>query len=467
MSSINLNRYDALFIPKEFHASNYQLRRARVFVLINLIVLVLIAATFVLSLITVPPEGLRLGSATLFCTGGMFIFRRTGNLALCGNILACGFAQTIIPAIFVTGGIFSDNMVWLLVPSLVALLFSTIGWSFFWFSLSQAVVFYTFFQHPSPTNEALVPLLPINFMLSFTLFFASAMSIIWAFKIGQEDIIKDLQKSQRDLQDQKKELTEKTQELKKLGEQLQKSNNELSSFAYAASHDMKEPLRMIGMYTQLVKRRLAPAATDETTEFMGFVTDGVLRMQRLLDDLLEFAKVGRGGSEGRPVDLNDVVFLVKTNLKALILDTSAEIEAAPLPTVMGRSTELVQLFQNLLANAIKFRKADVRPKIQLDWERKNGEMILSIADNGIGIAPEYQEKVFAIFARLHSREEFEGSGIGLATCRKIAESMDGRIFLTSELGRGTTFFIALPMSRFVHPMLAEKDKIFVPTEIQV
>lgn len=225
---------------------------------------------------------------------------------------------------------------------------------------------------------------------------------------------------------------------------LRAINGELENFAYVASHDLKEPLRMVGMYTQLLQKKLNNSAETSTKEYMGFITEGVGRMQNLLNDLLQYSRLGARKEETMPVNLNNILELVIHNLTVNMTQNEAAIIASTLPIVKATSVEMTQLFQNLIANAIKFRQKEQPPVIDIRAFEKENHYLLTFTDNGIGIEKEYHERVFRIFERLHPRTLYEGSGIGLATCKKIVQNNGGDIWLESIDGNGTTFFLTLP-----------------------
>lgn len=239
-------------------------------------------------------------------------------------------------------------------------------------------------------------------------------------------------------------LLEKQVEVERANEQLTQANEELKQFAYVASHDLKEPLRMIGSYTQIIHRKFAKDIDDDSKTYFHYVTDGVNRMNNLLDGLLKYATVGRGAQELKPVNLNDTLVICQSNLRLLIEETQTKIIADELPTVKGISSLMSQLFQNLISNAIKFRNKDVAPEIRITCQQKEGEYLLSIQDNGIGIKPEYKDRIFVIFQRLHAQTDYEGTGIGLAICHKIMQRLGGKIWVESELGEGATFHLTFP-----------------------
>ena len=227
-------------------------------------------------------------------------------------------------------------------------------------------------------------------------------------------------------------------------EELTRSNRDLEQFAYVASHDLQEPLRMVATYTQLLAERYQGKLDENADKYIHYAVDGALRMQTLVRDLLAFSRVGRRHEAPQNTDCNLVVRTVMANLQSVIQENDAQIRYIDLPVLLADHTELVQVFQNLVGNAIKFRSSE-RPEIRITAEKKKKEWLLSVADNGIGIAPQHADDVFMIFKRLHTREEYPGSGIGLAICKRIVEQNHGRIWVESEPGKGSTFRFTWPV----------------------
>jgi signal transduction histidine kinase len=234
--------------------------------------------------------------------------------------------------------------------------------------------------------------------------------------------------------------------LAKQADELTRSNAELEQFAYVASHDLQEPLRKIASFCQALKLRYHGQLDDRADQYIDFAVDGAKRMQVLINALLALSRVGRGAREFEQVELEDVLETAKTSLATDIQATGARVLAQPLPAVQGDRTLLVSLFQNLIGNAIKFRGA-AAPVMSVACERGAGEWRLSFTDNGIGIDPDYAERIFQIFQRLHTREAYEGTGIGLALCRKIVEHHGGRIWLDPEHSDGARFRLTLPTAK--------------------
>jgi light-regulated signal transduction histidine kinase (bacteriophytochrome) len=224
---------------------------------------------------------------------------------------------------------------------------------------------------------------------------------------------------------------------------LARSNAELEQFAYVASHDLQEPLRMVASYTQLLARRYQGKLDQDADEFIAFAVDGARRMQDLINDLLAYSRVGTRALQVETVDTQALVDQVVGDLAAAVEESGGRVTRGPLPNLQADPTQLRQLFQNLIANAIKFR-GERPPEVQVSADRSDGAWRFAVRDNGIGIDPEYRERIFALFQRLHTRAEYPGTGIGLAICRKIVERHGGRIWVESEPRQGTTFWFSLP-----------------------
>ena len=243
--------------------------------------------------------------------------------------------------------------------------------------------------------------------------------------------------------------------------ELARSNEELEQFAYVASHDLKEPLRMVTSYLQLLSRRYKDRLDQDASDFISFAVEGAERMRLLIDDLLAYSRVGSRGRALAPTDCGRVVDTVLQNLRVAIEDSGARIERGELPLLAGDERQLVQLLQNLIANAIKFR-GSAPPVVRIDAaalatlrddpsavagltaeDCAEDGWLISVADNGIGISPQFFDKIFLIFQRLHQRDEYPGTGIGLAVCKKIIERHGGRIWVDSTPGQGTTFRFTL------------------------
>ena len=257
----------------------------------------------------------------------------------------------------------------------------------------------------------------------------------------------DLQHSAREVKSAKEKLERVNSVLTVQAAELARSNTELEQFAYVASHDLQEPLRMVASYVQLLARRYKGKLDNEAEEFIGFAVDGSKRMQDLIQALLAYSRIGTKGRQVAPTDCELVLQNALKNLQIAIEDSRAKITHDPLPTVTGDATQLGQLFQNLIGNAIKFRGEKV-PAVHVMAERQADEWLFSFRDDGIGIDCQYAERIFVIFQRLHTKEEYPGTGIGLALCKKIVERHSGRIWVESEPQKGSTFRFTLPAENY-------------------
>jgi signal transduction histidine kinase len=246
------------------------------------------------------------------------------------------------------------------------------------------------------------------------------------------------EKNERNLRHQVEE------DLARKVDELARSNADLEQFAYVASHDLQEPLRMVAAYTQLLAERYRGKLDENADKFLGYASEGALRMQVLIHDLLAFSRVGRNRAASASVDCNAVMEEVLRSLASAIQESGAVVTHAELPAAWADRTQLAQVFQNLIQNAIKFRRKEP-PVVSVQAEKIDRHWLFSVSDNGIGIAPEHAENVFVVFQRLHARTEYPGNGIGLAICKKIVEFYGGKIWVESQAGSGSAFKFTMPL----------------------
>jgi light-regulated signal transduction histidine kinase (bacteriophytochrome) len=233
-------------------------------------------------------------------------------------------------------------------------------------------------------------------------------------------------------------------ERKQMDDEIKRSNESLEQFAYVASHDLQEPLRVMSNYSQLLEKRYKGKLDKDADDFIGFIVDAARRMQKLISDLLEYSRLGRKENPVTEVDSNKLVDNVIKNLSETIKSTGATVTHGNLPVVNIPESGFMQLFQNLIGNALKFHGKEPL-KITISAEKKDTEWKFGVHDNGIGIEPQYKDRIFQIFQRLHSLHEYPGTGIGLAICKKIVENHGGRIWVESEAGKGSTFYFTIPI----------------------
>lgn len=260
-----------------------------------------------------------------------------------------------------------------------------------------------------------------------------------------EDLVKQ---RTAQLEASNRQLQAEIAEHQRVAEDLARSNRDLEQFAYVASHDLQEPLRIVVGYLQLLERRYKGRLDHEADEFIHFAVDGAARMQTLIHDLLAYSRVGTQSRRFTPVPCESVLARALANLRQSIADTGATVTHDPLPTVLGDVAQLAQVFQNLIGNAIKFR-GNQPPRVHVSARPKDDEWLFAVQDNSIGFEPEYADRIFAIFQRLHTREKYPGTGIGLSICKRIVERHGGRIWAESQPGKGSTFYFTLAQSRSV------------------
>ena len=232
------------------------------------------------------------------------------------------------------------------------------------------------------------------------------------------------------------------QALQKANQELAKTNAELEKFAYVTSHDLQAPLATIVSYAQLLQQKYKSNLDNQANEYINYIINGCSRMQNTIEDLLEYSRVGKIQKPFSLVDVNSIIDTVCSNLQSIIHQNQATIIYHNLPIVIADSSQLLQLFQNLIDNSIKYRREEP-PKIEISVESKENEYLFIVNDNGMGIDSKYFEKIFQIFQRLHNHQEYPGTGIGLAICQKIVELHGGRIWVESQLGEGTTFYFTI------------------------
>jgi signal transduction histidine kinase len=239
---------------------------------------------------------------------------------------------------------------------------------------------------------------------------------------------------------------EQTVELKDIIDELKRSNAELEQFAYVASHDLQEPLRTIASFTQLLERRYKGKFDEDADEFMDFVINAAIQMKAQIEGLLEYSRIARYGKEFKHVNTDDILNKTINNLNTSIRESNAEIISDKLPTVTGDEIQLQRVFQNIISNAIRFRKCEEPLKIHISAraDKENNEYVFSVEDNGIGIEEQYVERIFVIFQRLHTREMYKGTGIGLSIVKKVIDRHGGRVWVESKLGKGSTFYFTIP-----------------------
>jgi signal transduction histidine kinase len=348
-----------------------------------------------------------------------------------------GFISVLIVGAvdYVTGSELSIVVFYLLPISLVAWS-SNVKTSILMCVISAAIEFMANSAAGRTYSHYLIAFWNSMMLFSFFLIYVFVLLAMKTEYMAQVKLIDKLDNSLLELDRAKKDLEQKAQE-------LARSNDDLREFAYAISHDLKEPLRVIDGFVKLLAKRYKGKLSSDADNFIEYTVDGVKRMQLMIKDLLEYSLVGTKVKDLEPTDSALVIEQALLNLQTAIEESGAEVTYDPLPKVMADASQLTRLFQNLIGNAIKFRGKEAL-KIHISSEQRDNEWIFSVRDNGIGIDRDHFSRIFVIFQRLHTREEYDGTGIGLAICKKIVERHGGHMWVESETGKGSTFYFTIP-----------------------
>jgi signal transduction histidine kinase len=346
---------------------------------------------------------------------------------------------------------------WCYLFPLLAFFVVRTGEGIIWMSVFYGMIAFLIL-HFDLQQITLFQLQELRYRFLISLFVACVLSLLLehGFRHAQQRLLnhqRNLKESENRYRQAYEQLNAQMQERKQVEEALRKktdelarSNRDLEQFAYVASHDLQEPLRMVTSYVQLLARRYKGKLGSDADDFIGFAEAGAIRMWKLIHALLTYSRVGMRVNQLELTDCEAILSQSLNNLKVAIEENGAVVTHDSLPTVMADNSQLVQLFQNLVGNAIKFRGREP-PRVHISAGPNGNSWIFSVRDNGIGIAPEYVERIFVIFQRLHGREEYPGTGIGLAICQKIVERHGGHIWVESQVGEGATFYFTLPKER--------------------
>lgn len=276
--------------------------------------------------------------------------------------------------------------------------------------------------------------------------FAEERDRLEAMQRAVLNILEDFDEEKTKTEEINRELRREVAERQAAEEALRRSNSDLEQFAYVASHDLQEPLRMVSSYVQLFARRYADQVDPQARKYIDYAVDGAKRMQSLINALLEYSRVGRKEQPSR-VSPGLALAQALENLRSAIEEAGAVVTSDALPEVVIDGRQLTQVFQNLVGNAVKFRRPDVTPRIHVSARLDGDEAEFGVHDNGIGLDPRHADRIFVIFQRLHTREEYSGTGIGLSIAKKVIDRAGGRIWVESEPGQGSTFLFTLPLAR--------------------
>ena len=444
------NFVDEYLIADSLKRDPFVVKRARLLAWLHVIATSLSLGLMLASVLAPAAFTPQLVALTFALVALTALYAKQGNIILSGNLIVVVTAIALVLNMRETGGLYSDNLVWSIILPIVAFLFTSrvygIAWSIFVLCLLTA--FYVLEVNSEVSYRYASLMLGAEyFFVSYLGLFTGIFGIVLLFVRGNDEILYSLRRASAALRDRKQTVESQNERLLTQEQDLKRSNRDLELFAYVASHDLKEPLRMVTAYSQIVQRNLGPAASLKDQEYLGYVREGAERMQTMLDDLLAYSRLGKERDAVEAVDLNRVMVLVQNNLRVRLEETAGELLFDSLPTVSGRRTHFVQVFQNLIANSLKFSRPGTPPRVRITTRRDEGadEFVIAVEDNGIGIRAEDIDSIFGVFQRLHSRDEYEGSGIGLATVQRIIDGLGGRITVSSVYGEGTTFQLSLPL----------------------
>lgn len=468
---MNLNRWIDGLIPQNLLAQKESIRKARIVVFIHLFLIIMIGVLGIQSMFITEVPDIPVFVLIFFFIGFLLFFKYKGSFLISGNLIALTVAAFLGPQSLTTGGLFSDDLLWLILCPLIAFLIAGKRSGVLWgiFLLGFTAYLYSIELDPSTSlKEQVLTDDPKYLFVSLFILFFIMLSVILIYEQEKNSFIHLLKEQSARLLSQKNEIEQKNQDidqahqallevntnleqrinqrtssLKKSNEKLLQSNQDLEQFAYVASHDLKEPLRMVGNFVQLLEEEYTEKLDEEGRSYIEFAVNGVKRMSVLIDDLLQFSRIGRKDITFKKVDVNLLVGEKLQNLQQVIKEKNVQIKIAPLPqAIICEKSQLGVVFYNLISNAIKFNDKKT-PIIEVSCEEHEQDWHFSIKDNGIGISENNKEKIFEIFKRLHRKEDYEGTGIGLSLCRKIILRHKGKIWLDSTLEKGTTFYFTI------------------------
>ena len=376
----------------------------------------------------------------------LVIMYYTGNLKLCVDITCASLSLAFIKPILMTGGVHSQIFIWLILPSIFALTLGDMKRGVFWTVVAILVRVVIYKMDNDILAAKIVTANKLACLINSIFFACTILAMMFAYEYIKTKQQKTIQKQLKILLEQQDDNLSMIQQLQKIEQALTLSNNELKSFAFAAAHDLKEHIRLIGMHVQVIRKKLSSQIDIQTQEHMTFVMSGVKRMEKLLVNLVEHEQVGNKLEEKKKLNLEEICEFLFKKIKNKLPEVVINFKVNNLPKIVYYQKEVALLFEHLLDNAVKFRRNDVPLDISIDCLESNHNYVFKVADNGIGIEKDYHERVFDLFSRIHNRRDYEGSGIGLATCKKIVTNLNGRIWLENTEGGGTTVYFSIPQS---------------------
>lgn len=436
-------------IPPRLKEKESEFRMAKIlilFILLMWLVLLLsMLSTFVLNIETEIPFSITI-IALLFIS---LVFYKTASLKIGGNITAA-FLFLIVGGISVkSGGLYSMDLIFCITASIIAFLTAGKRSGLVW----TIIIILTYFIYYILETQYGISFIDGNkvgdsdyFLIVGVLTTTAICGAVWIYENEKGRNIQALEATKKELSSLNASLEnkviERTASLKKANLNLLRSNKDLEQFAYVASHDLQEPLRMVGNFVQLLEEEYNEKVDDTGKVYIKFAVDGVSRMSVLIEELLQFSRVGHMGQSLKKHDINTIIKDKLSDLSMIIKSKNAKVEFSKMPSIRCIGGQIGIVFYNLINNALKFNDKEI-PLIKISYEENSSHWVFKVSDNGIGMAEGYKEQIFEIFKRLHSKTEYSGTGIGLAVCKKIIHQHHGEISVDSELGKGTSFHFSI------------------------
>ncbi len=450
------NIVDAL-IPQGLKGDFELYRKAKILSCIHLLMLVLTliscSAWYYLDLNTDLPYAFAIALTALLIT----LFKKMGSLTFSGNAIAFTIVLIIAPLSFKSGGLYSLDTLFLVSVPIVGFLLTGARWGLFWTAFLFVYLGYFYYLEINSSvsfREQTFGFDHNYYVTLVSILFFTITAAIYFYERENQLVIKQLKQQRTELEQTKQllqksnnelehEVLRRTEKLQKTNVDLKQANEVLEQFAFVASHDLKEPLRSISSFIQLLEMKYGDVVGKDGKEYIKYAVDGVKRMYHLIEELLAYSKADKMAINFMEVDIRQVINNKMYDVHELIKDKQAIIIVKEMPKkIIAEPNQLGILILNLLTNALKFNNNE-QPKVVIGVEEKKDCWVFSVVDNGIGIKDEYKEKIFEIFKRLHKKEEFEGTGIGLALCKKVVERHQGKIWVNSEEGKGSAFYFSI------------------------
>ncbi len=440
-----INQLINFFLPEKFKNDTGNRRKAIIVIFIFIFVSILILAMWISTRNLSSSNEFPYGMALLITVLSLFVFRKKGSFYLSGHLLGMLVFIFLFPVSLYTGGLFSDDALWLLLGPVLAFFAGNKWTGLIWSSMTMMALGYLYYLEINATESYVKDSLifdPNYYITSLLFLFFMILGVMFIYENEKTKLIAELGSKRKLLENYNQELEgvvkERTKSLRDSNVKLQRSNSDLEQFAYVASHDLQEPLRMVGNFVQLLEEEYKDKVDATGKSYINFAVDGVTRMSTLIEELLQYSRVGRKGLEVEKTDLNKVLGEKISDLSLLIKNKNVQIDFPQLPTINCIPSQIGMVFYNLINNGIKFNHSK-NPKIEINYNETPTHWWFSVKDNGIGIEKKYQEQIFELFKRLHAKEDYSGTGIGLSICKKIIEHHQGELKIESEIGKGSVF----------------------------